>query len=140
MEEFALEALAEATRQAAQYADVRAMRRRREQVQTRDGALERAGEERDDGFGVRVLVNGAWGFAAHTGLDRERIPQVVSAAVGAGRAAAKVNPRPVELAPNPPAVDTYRTAIQRDPFTVSLEEKQAIALHAERALRVHESV
>ena len=140
MEEFGLAALDEAEHRGAQYADVRVMQQRREQIQTRDGALERAGEEREDGFGVRVLIDGAWGFAAGTGLERERIPAVVQSAVEAGRAAARVNRRRVELAPNAPAVDTYRTPRKRDPFQVSLDEKQSMALEAERGLRAHESV
>jgi TldD protein len=116
------------------------MQQRVEQILTRDGAMERAGENRDDGFGVRVLVNGAWGFAAGSGLEREKIPRVVAAAIEAGRAAAKLNTRPVELAPNEPAVDTYQTPVERDPFAVPFEEKQALVLAAERALRLHESV
>jgi TldD protein len=140
MDEFALEALDEASRLGAQYADVRVMRQRVEEIATRDGALERAGENKDTGFGVRVLVNGAWGFAAHGELQRDAIPAVVHAAIEAGRAASRVNPRPVELAPNPPAVDTYRTPLQRDPFSVPFEEKQELLLQAERNLRAHESV
>src|SRR5436309_3411120 len=118
MEEIALQAVDEATRKGARYADARALRIQTGIVQTRDGALEQAGEETEAGFGVRVLVNGAWGFAAGAGLDRERIPAVVEAALEAGRAAAKVNRRPVELAPSPPATGSYHTPLARDPFAV----------------------
>jgi TldD protein len=140
MEEFALAVLDEVTRQGAHYADVRAMRQRTETVATRDGALERAGEQRTSGYGVRVLIDGAWGFAAHGQLDRESIGVTADAAVEAGRAAARVNRTAVELAANPAVVDTYVTPIRRDPFSVSLEEKQDLLLAAERALRSHPGV
>jgi TldD protein len=140
MEEFALEALDEASRLGAQYADVRAMRQRTEQVHSRDGALEAAGEERNSGFGVRVLVRGAWGFAAGEGLERESIGRVVRAAIEAGHAASKVNRRPVELAPNPPAVDTYRTSLGRNPFDVPLADKIDLVRRAEEALRSPQTV
>lgn len=140
MEEFAANALDQVERLGAHYGDVRVMRRRREEIQTRDGALQEINREEDSGFGVRVLVDGAWGFAAHGRLDISSIPAVVRSAVDAARAAARVQPRPVELAATPPAVDVYRSTVQRDPFAVSLDDKQALALEAERNLGAHESV
>jgi TldD protein len=140
MEDLALEALDAATRLGAQYADVRTMRQRTETITTRDGALERAGEQQTSGFGVRVLVDGAWGFAAHARLDRSTIGDTARFAVEAGRAAARINRAPIELAPNDPAVATYRTPIQRDPFTVPLDQKQELLLAAERAMRAFESI
>ncbi|MDQ2741547.1 MAG: TldD/PmbA family protein, partial [Chloroflexota bacterium] len=56
------------------------------------------------------------------------------------RAAATVNPHPVELAPNEPAVATYRTSVQRSPLRVPFEEKQALALEAETRLRANPEV
>ena len=140
MEEFALEALDAAVSRGVQYADVRVVQQRTERIQTRDGALDSAGEMHDSGFGVRVLVDGAWGFAASVGTDRSRIPSVVGAAVEAGRAAAIVQARRVELAACKPAVDTYRNSVSRDPFSVPLAEKQALALELERRLRAPQSV
>lgn len=140
MEEFALEVLDQATRSGAGYADVRAMRQCTEAISTRDGALEQAGEQRGSGYGVRVLVDGAWGFAAQGLLGRDTIASTVQAAIEAGRAASRVNRKAVELAPNPAAVDTYGTPVERDPFSVPLEEKQTLLLAAERGLRTHDSV
>lgn len=140
LDEITAEALDEATHAGADYADVRAIQQRFEGIMTRDGALEKAGEEASSGFGVRVLVNGAWGFAARNGLNREDIPEVVEEAIEAARAAAKVSRRKVELASNPPAGATYRTPLRRDPFDVPLEDKVAILTAAEGNMRAHESV
>jgi len=140
VDEFALEALDAAVSRGVQYADVRIVQQRTERIRTRDGALDTAGEQHDSGFGVRVLVDGAWGFAASVGIDRAQIPSVVAAAAEAGRAAAAVQARRVELAACQPAIDTYRNSVSRDPFTVSLDEKQALALELERNLRTPQSV
>jgi TldD protein len=135
VEQFALTALDEITRLGAQYADVRVIRQHVRHIETRDGALKQAQDWRDAGFGIRALIDGAWGFAAHSRLEPDRIGPTARLAAEAARAAASVNPRPVELAPNPPAVDTYCTPIGRDPFTVPLDEQQSLLLAAERELR-----
>ena len=140
MPDFPLDVIDEARRLGANYADARVIRQRTESLRTRDGAVSHAGEEEDSGFGVRVLASGAWGFAAHVGLDQEEIPRVVRAALEAARAASRVNDRPVELAPVSPAVDTYHTPVQRDPFTVPRAEKQDLLLEVEQRLRAEESV
>jgi TldD protein len=140
VEEFALEALDAVESRGVQYADVRVVQQRTERIRTRDGALDSVGEKHDSGFGVRVLIDGAWGFAASGDLDRIRIPSVIGAALEAGRAAATVQARRVQMAACKPAVDTYRSRVRRDPFTVPLGEKQALALELERNLRAPRSV
>jgi TldD protein len=140
MESFALDALDEVVRCGAGYADVRARRERTEHVRTRDGALHSSGEERNSGFGIRVLVDGAWGFAAHEGLDRSTIGRVAAAAVEAARAAAAVSRWHVELALAPSAVDMYVTPLARNPFEVDLDEKSDLALRADEAIRHGASV
>jgi TldD protein len=140
MEPFALDALDEAMRLGAQYADVRVRTERSEHVRTRDGALDSTGEERNSGFGIRVLINGAWGFAAAGGIERERIGRVAAAAVEAARAAATVSRQRVELAPNPPAVDRYRATVARDPFTVPAAEKVEFSRTLDAAIRRGASV
>ena len=92
MEEFAREALDAASRLGPAYVDVRVVQGRVDVVQTRDGALQTAGEHENSGFGIRALVNGAWGFAAHSRLEREHIPEVAQAAVEAARAAEVIYP------------------------------------------------
>lgn len=136
MDTIALEAIDGAVRLGASYADARAIRSREQHVRTRDGGVEAVVESEDAGLGVRVLVDGAWGFAAGSGLNRERGVAAAVQAVQAARAAASVNTVPVELAPNRPVVDSFVTPLQRDPFTVPVEERIHLLLEAERLLRV----
>lgn len=75
------------------------------------------------GFGIRVLVNGTWGFAAATKAERDEVARVAREAVNVARINSVLTRQPVELAPVKPAVDVYRTPFLKDPFAVSLAEK-----------------
>src|SRR5688572_7278221 len=63
-EPLARAALDAATQAGASYADVRLVLWRREQISVRDDHVSGLGQREDYGLGVRVLVDGAWGFAA----------------------------------------------------------------------------
>jgi TldD protein len=74
--------------------------------------------------GVRALANGAWGFTA----SPEWTPDVLSRLGHEAAAQAKGNAWPgraaIELAARPAAGEgTWRMPVQRDPFSVSVEEK-----------------
>ena len=73
------------------------------------------------GIGVRVIADGAWGFAASPRL--EEAEEIARRAVGIARADASVVKRKVELAPVPVYRDVWETKMRRDPFDVPLAEK-----------------
>ena len=62
--EVAEAALARATALGASYADIRISRYRRESIATRERQVQNVSRSTSYGLGLRVLVNGAWGFAA----------------------------------------------------------------------------
>ena len=55
----------------ASYADARAVVRRSQSVGTRNGRVDTLADAESEGIGVRVLVNGAWGFACDRRLSAE---------------------------------------------------------------------
>ena len=57
-------ALARAAALGASYADIRINRYRRESIATREQQVQNVSRSASYGMGLRVLVNGAWGFAA----------------------------------------------------------------------------
>ena len=61
------------------------------------------------GFGVRVIVNGAWGFAASPVVTPEEIARITGEAVIIAKANATIQPKPVQLAP----VKAYRDRWRR---------------------------
>ena len=125
-------ALAEAKRLKATYSDIRIIRYRRQFVTVRlnpergtGKTLEVPGvaDTSSFGFGVRVIADGAWGFAASPIVTKEEIARITGEAVAVARANAVLKSSPVELAPVPAYKDRWQTPFERDPFTVPLEEK-----------------
>lgn len=119
----------------AEYADIRIEHQESQLVQVKNGAVEGLAEDESQGFGVRVLVDGAWGFAASARLAPAEIDRVVAQAVQIARASALARRRRVTLGDPVRSIGRYATRVLRDPFAVSLDEKIALLLAADAALR-----
>ncbi len=64
MKDFAIRAMDTASALGARYADVRVITSRNQSIAVKDGKVEALGDFESAGFGVRVLVGDAWGFAS----------------------------------------------------------------------------
>jgi TldD protein len=127
-------ALDAATRAGASYADVRVSTNRSQNVSTRERIVTGLSDSETSGVGVRVLVDGTWGFAASRILTNESGEQVARTAVAQARANRAAQRRPVELAPIGPAEEgEWRSPIEVDPFQVSIEDKVDLMLEANAA-------
>ncbi len=121
----------------ASYADARAHERRSQTVRTKAREVDSVADSETEGIGVRVLVDGAWGFASSPNLSPAGAREAASRAVEFARASssrAGARARRTELAPTPPARGEYRTPAGRDPVDVPLENKIELCLRAEEAL------
>ncbi|HEX3712142.1 MAG TPA: TldD/PmbA family protein [Trebonia sp.] len=81
--------------------------------------------EKSLGIGVRVLVDGSWGFAAAPLTDAAVPARIADRAIAVARAGAGTGPRTV-LPPRPPASGRYQTEVGQDPFAVSAAERDAL--------------
>ncbi len=140
MREFCQQALDAAKALGASYADVRIVRRRNEAIETRNGAVDRLSSSRDEGFGIRAIVNGAWGFASSSTISEEEGRRVAELAVRIALASASVSGAPVTLAPADVADGRFLMPCRRDPFDVPLEEKISLLLDADRLMRANPGV
>jgi TldD protein len=132
--ELALRALDAAKVAGATYADVRISRNRNQSVSTREQQVTGLTDSETFGFGVRVLAQGAWGFAASRELTGPETERVARQAVAQARANARAAARPVTLAPVQSWPDAeWRSPVEIDPFEVSVEDKVAHLLAANRA-------
>ena len=127
-------ALDAAERGGATYTEVRVAERETEQLTVKNGALEAATSNVSAGFGVRVLVNGAWGFSSSRSQEPGEADRVAAEALEIARASALARKLPVELDDTPPVKDTYRTPHIEDPFAVSLDEKLRLLMEADAAM------
>ena len=107
----------------ADYADCRIADYRTQTLRTREARVTGITDREDRGFGVRVLVDGTWGFAASPKIDRDELASVARRAVAMARANARLQLEPVELAPVTPQVGVWNTPVRRDAFDVPLDEK-----------------
>jgi TldD protein len=119
----------------ASYVDVRVMERTTEGINVKNGHVEGVSSKLSSGFNLRVLVNGAWGFAASARMDDAEVERVAKQAVQIARASALVAGEPVKLAPLPPQRGTYKTPFQQDPFALPLDQKVQLLLDADAAMR-----
>ena len=105
------------------YADIRILRREQQELSLKNGNVENIAHGEDFGFGVRVLKNGAWGFASSRTLSPEKVQEITAMAVRIAEASAIVKQKGVLLAAVPPVTAKLPATYQIDPFQVPLEEK-----------------
>ncbi len=135
MRDLSERALETARVRGATQADVRIVRRAEESITVKSGRVEGVALGETEGFGVRVLVDGAWGFASSSRLEILEADRVAAEAVRIARASATALRHPVVLDDRPPASGRYETPLAEDPFAVPLETKLADLLAADEAMR-----
>lgn len=132
MEKVLKELIDYALEQGADYADIRHIELEEEEIKTEDQEIQSINNKTDNGAGIRVLVNGAWGFAATSDLDN--LEQTALKAIRIAVASSKVNRNPVDLAEKEIMDDFYETPVEKDPFKVPLEDKIDLLLTAEEKM------
>ena len=134
MDDFLTRALDLATVQGASYSDVRLVETKQERFIVRSGAVDTLSNDESLGIGVRVLVNGSWGFASTNILSPTEVDRITDLAVQIAKASAQSSNGPVSLGPPVTSKGVYTTPIQIDPFTISLEDKLGLLLEADRQM------
>jgi TldD protein len=86
MQELIDAALDTAQGSGAGYADVRIVEQATESLTVKNGTLAEASSNRSAGFGIRVLVDGAWGFAGSSRIERSEVERIAREAVAIARA------------------------------------------------------
>jgi len=127
-------ALDAAQRRGAGYADIRIVERSTESLTVKNGDLAQAGSDRSAGFGVRVLVDGSWGFAGSSQLEADEVERVTRDAIAIATASGLAMREPIVLDDSPPVTASYATPFAEDPFAVPLDEKLAILFDADATM------
>ena len=90
MKQIAQWALDTATQRGAAYADARIVDERNRALTTKNGKVGGAYDSESLGIGIRVIANGAWGFAAVDDLSRGTVEACAAKAVEIAKASATV--------------------------------------------------
>ena len=117
-----------------EYGDVRFCTYRNQNLYARDRSLSQLSDNVSSGFGVRVLLNGAWGFAASPHKTPAEVERIVALAVDIAKGSRLSQQTRVQLAPVEAYRDTYITPIEIDPFTVPISEKADLLLRLNEQL------
>ncbi|MBT3234045.1 MAG: TldD/PmbA family protein, partial [Calditrichaeota bacterium] len=124
----------------ASYADCRIIFTKEEEMTVKNGKVGHLGIGEDYGFGVRVIADGAWGFAFSPDVTAKNIDEVAAEAVRIAKASAKLKKLDIQLAPEPVVDEIWQTPISEDPFSVPLEEKLALLFEIDKLLRADKKI
>ncbi len=115
----------------AQYADIRVVENQTESLSVKNGVVETLDFTDTIGFGVRVLAEGAWGFASSRELTPEEVDKVTAMTFEIAKASALVAGEKADLGPAVTSQGTYVTPFEIDPFCISTEDKLGVLLAAD---------
>jgi len=127
--------LKKASELGATYADIRFVDDDRLRVLVKDGKPEDVSSTSGKGFGVRVIVNGAWGFSGSRNMTEDEVKATVENAVRVAKGSALRKKKNVKLAPVKAVQGKYSTKVQIDPLEHPLEDILDLLLAAEGTVK-----
>ncbi|MCE0482864.1 MAG: TldD/PmbA family protein [Methylacidiphilales bacterium] len=116
-------ALGTAKAMGASYADFRLCRYQSEYVEVREHRLEESSTGLSAGFGVRVLLDGTWGYASSSLATEDEVKAAVNRAVDVAKASQRLQARKFVLEDLPSYQDEWTMPMKTDPFLVHSDEK-----------------
>src|SRR6266571_8602887 len=119
-------ALGRARELGAEHADFRLERIRTGVLRLRDAKLDTSVDSEDLGLAVRVIHDGAWGFASGIERTPDAARRLAEQAVAAAKVSRVLSDDPVTLAPEPVYADaTWLSSYQVNPFDIGDGERVA---------------
>ena len=135
MRTLALRALDLVARRGVTYAEVRAIDSREREVSTKNGKPGNLSSSESQGVGIRVLVNGSWGFSATDDLSPAGLEAAAALALDIARAGSLARLHDVVLAPEAKYEAVWHAPMQIDPFTIPVDRNLAVLLAVDEELR-----
>jgi TldD protein len=123
-------ALNAAKSKGATYSDVRIGRYLQQYLFTREKNVQNIVNAESYGVGIRVIVNGTWGFSATSDVTTEGIAKCAEKAVAIAKSNSKIQTEPVNLAPQKGVGEVvWNTPIVKNAFEVPIQEKIDLLLN-----------
>ncbi len=107
----------------ASYADLRFEKASRSLIVAKMNEIENVRETIVNGVGIRVLVNGSWGFASANTIEKDTLYSAVKQALAMAKGASKIKRKSVSLAPVEPVKDTVKAEVDVNPANVDPSDK-----------------
>jgi TldD protein len=122
------------------YADIRIVHRQTEEISVKNGKVDALNQNEDQGFGVRLLFQGAWGFAASSRINKAEMEKTLDRAWRIAQVSSRVKEKDVLFPRAAAIVENYRTPASIDPFSISPDRVIALLLESEKILRRNSKV
>ncbi len=117
------------------YADIRIQKTHSEMIYLRNLSLKNTSDSVVYGYGIRVLKNGAWGFAHNNIFNKETVIATVKKAYEIACISAQVkNGEGIKLATERSYIASYKTPVKLNPFQVPLKEKVDLMLEVNKTM------
>lgn len=125
-------------RSAVEFVDMRVYNSKELTLMVRKGKTENVSTEKLEGIAIRVLVNGAWGFASIGDLSQSKIRETLDTAIKMGRGISSKIKNKARV--NSEVVFEARNEFKPDlnPDDLSFEEKLNLVQKAEKVIREHD--
>lgn len=130
MKDWILETIAYLKKKKVNYADIRHQKMLVEDINVKNGNVEALSRNEDQGIGIRVIANGAWGFASSSILSLEEMKRVADNAIEIAQASAITKKNDARLTPTDIHQDKYQSRYKIDPFEVPIDKKLELLLKA----------
>jgi len=117
------------------YGDIRYVKTETESIRVTDLTVDTLNKDVDQGFGIRVIVDGAWGFASSSICTGAEMRKIANRAISIAKASAMTTTGKVKLADVEPVVATYSTPFVTDPFGIRLKPKINLLLQVNKKLK-----
>jgi TldD protein len=118
----------------AEHAEVRAQKLSKTMLTVKEGRVEAAKQGIEHGVALRVLVNGAWGFASVGYLHAAALTSAVSDACKMAKAASSKLKTPLKLAEAKAMEDHVQAKPKKKPTEILMEDKIKTALSVNKAI------
>jgi TldD protein len=116
----------------AQYAEARAQKINKTMLTLKEERVEAAKQGIESGVALRVLVNGAWGFASVGSLETAILESAVSDACKMAKMASSHLKTPIKLAKAKVVTDRVRSRPKKNPADIQMEDKIKTAMTVNR--------
>ena len=128
-------ALETARKLGADYADIRIQRNTNEMIYLRNMSLKNTSLRDSYGYGIRVFLKGAWGFAHSNEFSEKSVIKTVKRAFALAEQSRRVLYNGgLTLATERSYIDSYQTPFEIDPFSIPLSEKVELMMDVNKTL------
>ncbi len=128
-----------ATALGAQYAEARAQRLTKTSLTLKEERVEAAKQGIESGVAIRVLVNGAWGFASVGSTDSAILENAAVDACRMAKLASASLKTPIKLAPAKTVEDHIASKPKKNPSEITVEDKIKTALAINKTSLAHDA-